>query len=136
MNNIDIKVLVGWLGRGGAISGLEKSRKLTIDDLRAMAVDAGIETTSKLKRSEIINLLVKEAAKRINKTLDDLYEMNREELIAYFEDVEVEAPELVDLLKTIDITPGKESRKNLVELVATEISETGRFIRISSRKGG
>jgi hypothetical protein len=41
--------------------------------------------------------------------------------------------ELLDLLKNLDMDPRREGRRNLVEFVARELSETGRFIRIAAQ---
>jgi hypothetical protein len=58
--------------------------------------------------------------------------MSKDDLIEYFEDCDVESSELLDLLKKLDVTPRpKESRKSLIQFVAQEFSETGRFMRIA-----
>ncbi len=57
--------------------------------------------------------------------------MQRDDLVRYFEDLEVETEELLDLLKELDLRPDRKGRKNVVNFVAQELAETGRFRRIA-----
>ena len=57
--------------------------------------------------------------------------MERDELVRYFENLEVETEELLDLLKELNLRPARKGRKNVVNFVAQELAETGRFRRIA-----
>jgi hypothetical protein len=130
---MDARILVRWLGAEGARAGLEKSRVCTVDFLKDLATSLGIDVPSKPKRQELIDEIVRIAAKRIDKSLEELYQMQSDELVEYFERLQVESHELLDLLKQLQLHPGKEGRRNLIELVARELAETGRFMRIASQ---
>jgi transcriptional regulator with XRE-family HTH domain len=130
---INVRLLVNWLGAEGASAGLRNSRKYTVDTLARIANDLGIEVDPKPKRNELIDEVVRIASKRIDKPVESLASMGHDELVRYFEEIEVESSELLDLLKQLDLNPGREGRRNLLEFVARELSETGRFMRIVSR---
>jgi len=130
---MDARVLARWLGVEGAKAGLEKSKTCTVDFLKELAAGLGLEVPNKPKRSELIDEIVRVAARRIDRPVDELYQMSHEELVEYFERLEVEPNELLDLLKGLDLDPGKDGRRNLVEYVARELAETGRFMRIASQ---
>jgi acetolactate synthase small subunit len=70
----------------------------------------------------------------INISLDELYTMTKEEILAYFQQIKPTTQDILSLLKTLELTPKNESHKKLLELAAFEISETGRFRRIASIK--
>lgn len=130
---MDVRLLIRWLGTEGAAAGLEKSKRCTINVLKEVADSLGIETQGKPKRGELIEEIVRLASKRIDREIDDLLGMQKEELVRYFESVKAEPHELLELLKQLDLEPGREGRRNLIEFVARELSETGRFIRIASQ---
>ena len=71
------------------------------------------------------------ASKRIDKSIDELFAMGRDELVRYFENLEVETEELLDLLKELNLRPDRKGRKNVVNFVAQELAEMGRFRRIA-----
>ncbi|XCN71518.1 MAG: hypothetical protein Q3M24_14485 [Candidatus Electrothrix aestuarii] len=131
----DSRMLVQWLGTKGAIAGLEHSKEFTIQRLQNILIDQQLEFKKKATKNELIEILIADASKRIDKPVESLYEMDKEALVAYFEDRKVESPELLDLLKQLDLSPrSKESRRTLIEFAAHEISETGRFMRIAGTR--
>ena len=128
---VDVRLLTRWLGADGATAGLRESRQCTVEVLAEMARGFGIDLGKRVTRKELIDELVRVARKRIDKSLDELFEMDRDALISYFDDLEVETEELLDLLKELDLTPSHKGRRNIVDFVARELSETGRFRRIA-----
>ena len=130
---IDVRLLVHWLGVPGARSGLKDSRKCTVEILSHIAQELGMEPAKKATRGDLIEDIVHIASRRINRTLEQLYEMSQDELVKYLEDAQVEPEELLDLVKRLDLDPGRDGLQNLIRFVAREISETGRFMRIASK---
>ncbi len=131
---IDPWRLVQWLGKDGAKAGLKASKSCTVSTLMDAASRLGIKAESKATRQELIDEIVRVAGRRIDKTIDDLQRMSREELVHYFERVGADHEELLDLLREMNVQPTKEALRNLVEFVSMELSETGRFIRIAGKK--
>ena len=131
--HMDVRLLVRWLGIDGAKAGLERSKRWTVGFLKETANELGIEVPGKPKRQELIEEIVCVASKRIDKSLDELFQMQHEELVRYFERVQVEPHELLDLLKKLNLDPAEKGRHNLLEFVASEVAETGRFMRIASK---
>lgn len=131
--DIDVRLLVRWLGAPGAKAGLKESRQCTVEMLWGIAQGIGVEVGKKATRNELINEIVRVAGRRIDRSIDQLFQMEQEELVRYFEDIGVEPEELLDLLKQLDLDPGREGRRNLVRFVARELCETGRFKRIASK---
>ena len=132
--DIDVRLLVRWLGADGTRAGLKESKKCTVAVLVSIAKQLKIETPSKPTRKQLIEDIVKVANKRIDLPTEKLLEMGRDELVQYFERVDVDRQELLDLLKTFKLDPGREGRRNLLKFVAAELSETGRFQRIASNE--
>jgi len=129
----DIRQLVRWLGSDGARAGLLQSKVMTVESLQKVAQSLGIRLPAKTNRNAIVDEIVRIANRKIEKSLDELLAMDQEQLVEYFERVNVEAPELLDILKQLDLSPQKEGRRRLIELAAKEISETGRFQRIAGK---
>ena len=133
-HEIDVRLLVDWLGVQGARAGLQDSRKCTVGALSQIAGRLGIDLGKKATRKDLIDKIVRVASKRIDKSLDDLFAMDQDELARYFEEVGPEPEELLDLVKQLELDPGREGLRNLTRFVAHEISETGRFMRIASKR--
>lgn len=132
-DDIDVRLLVRWLGPEGARAGLEKSKTCTVEVLRRLAEALGVPTPGKsMNRQQLIDDIVRIANRRIDKPLADLVRLQEDELVDYFERVDPDREELLELLKGIDAAPGKESRKGLIRFAARELSETGRYIRIAT----
>src|SRR4051812_47336407 len=119
---IDARALVTWLGAQGAKAGLKESRKCTVEVLAQVARRLGIEVGDKPTRRELIEEIVKVAGQRIDKPLHDLFAMDHDQLVQYLESVGAEREELLDLVKRLDLDPGREGLRNLVHFVAREIS--------------
>lgn len=131
--NIDVRRLVRWLGMDGARAGLLQSRRITLDSLRKMAEPLGLNFPEKATRQQVIDELLKVASRRIDKSIDELFSMDQDALLAYFERVEVEPAELLDILRELNLSPRREGRRSLLEFAARELSETGRFMRIAGK---
>ncbi len=132
--NTDVRLLVRWLGVEGARAGLSQSKRITIDALRKMAEALNLNLPEKITRQQLIDELVKVGSRRIDKSIDELFSMEHGALLDYFEHIEVEPAELLDLLKELDLTPRRrEGRRSLLEFAARELSETGRFMRIAGK---
>ena len=133
--DIDVKRIVRWLGKEGTRAGLQESKQCTVAVLSVIAKDLGIEISTKMNRKQLIDKIVLAANKRIDRPIEELLTMGRDQLIEYFEHVDAGREELFDLLKAIEIDPGREGRRNLLKFAAAELSETGRFQRIASKDG-
>lgn len=132
--NTDVRLLVRWLGVEGARAGLLQSKRITIDSLRKMAEAFKLNLPEKITRQQLIDELVRVGSRRIDKSIDELFSMENEALLNYFESIEVETAELLDILKELDLTPRRrEGRRSLLEFAARELSETGRFMRIAGK---
>lgn len=131
---IDTRQLVRWLGVEGARAGLMQSKRLTIDVLRTMAESLEINLPEKTNRQQWIDEIVKVASRRIDKSIQELFEMDEHSLLAYFERLDVESAEILDVLKELDVHPRREGRRSLLEFAARQLSETGRFMRIAGTK--
>ena len=129
--DLDVRLLIRWLGAAGARAGLRESRLYTVAALRRMARGFGIGSGKRTTREELIDELVRVAGKRIDKSIDELFEMERDELVRYFDSIQVETEELLDLMRNLDLNPGCKGRRNVVNFAARELSETGRFRRIA-----
>lgn len=131
---IDVRLITRWLGTAGAKAGLRASRHITVEILSEVAQSIGIDLGRRATKKELIDEIVRVASKRIDKSIDELTEMSRDELICYFDELEVETEELIDLLKDLELSPARGGRKNVVNFVAQELSETGRFRRIARNR--
>ncbi len=130
--DFDPRLLVRWLGPKGASAGLEHSREFTIQRLQEVAEALNLEVKRNATKTELIDIIITDASRRIDKPVAALFQMGKDELVAYFEDRDVESSELLELLKQLDVSPRrKDSRKSLIEFAARELSETGRFMRIA-----
>ena len=129
--DMDVRLLVRWLGAAGARAGLRESRHCTIDALMTAAQQFSVSVGKKVTRVKLIDELVRAASRRIDKSMDELFEMERDELVRYFDDVNVETEELLELLRELDVKVRYKGRRRIVDFVARELSETGRFRRIA-----
>ena len=134
--DVDVRLLTRWLGAAGAKAGLLESRQWTVDALAKMARNLGIEVTGRVTRRELIDEIVRVASRRIDKSIDELFEMERDEIVRYFDENGVETEELLDLLEELDLRPDRKGRKNVINFAARELAETGRFRRIAAAKAG
>jgi len=131
--NTDARQLVRWLGIDGARAGLLQSKRMTIESLRKMAERLKLDLPERATRQQVIDEVVKVASRRIDKSIDELFSMEQEALLEYFESIEVEPAELLDILKELNLTPRREGRRSVLEFAARELSETGRFMRIAGK---
>jgi len=58
--------------------------------------------------------------------------MSKEELIAYFQEVDCEQEDLLELLSTIDLKAQVKSKSALIEFAAIQIQSLGVFERLSN----
>ena len=128
----DIKQIVDLVGREGAIFALEKSKKINIKALFDLAKSIGLNPKTKDSKKNISTQLVQEVDKRITKSLDELKEMSKDDLILYFEKLECHQDELIELLKNIDLKAQVKTNKALIEFAAAQISSLGIFERLSN----
>jgi len=97
--DVDVRLLTRWLGAQGAKAGLKKSKRITVEILGRLAKGFGIEPGKKATRQQLIDEIMRVANKRIDKSVDELYQMEQDEIIRYFDDIGVEPEELLDFLK-------------------------------------
>ena len=131
-SEIDARLLVQWLGCEGATAALVSSKRCTVKVLRNMAEGLHCSLTKEMTRQQLIESILEVAGKRIDKPLDVLFQMSEKELVKYFTQIEVEAKELLELLKELEIQPHRDGLRGLIDFAAQQISETGRYIRIAS----
>ena len=134
---IDVRLLVHWVGSEGAKAALITSRRCSVKVLRTIAERLGCVLSREMNRLQLITEIVDVANKRIDKPLDALFQMSHNELVDYFSRIEVETKELLELLKELDVSPHRDGLRNLIEFAAQQISDTGIYMRIaapSSRK--
>lgn len=130
MREIEVEKLVEWLGRDGAIAGLEES-DVTLSELYEMAVRYGLSAQKKMRRRDIIIDLVNRDVVRIDKTTDELLAMKHDDLRKYLIDKKVSRTELLNLASEFDIPVGQGTSANLVDFVAREISGFGMYQRVA-----
>lgn len=135
LSQIDVRLLVQWLGPIGAAAGLLESKNCPNGVLVAIAKSIGLSPSKSTARRQLVEDIVKVASKRIDKPIEELYKMSKEELVEYFHRIDATSDELLDILRTLELTPRRDGHKGLVELAARELSETGRFLRISTSSG-
>lgn len=128
----DIKMLIGIVGRQGAIAALEIGTKYNLQQLHDFAKIHDIDVGKKPTKKTISLLLVKHIDKRINKSLDEMKKMSKEELIDYFKEVDCDQTDLIDLLSTIDLKAQVKSKSALMEFAAIQIQSLGIFERLST----
>ena len=131
-SDIDVRILVRWLGSEGVKAALTNSRRCSVRVLRAIAEGLGCVPAKDTSRQQLITEIIDIASKRIDKPLESLFQMSRDELVEYFTKIEVEPKELLELLKELDIQPQRDGLRSLIEFTSQQISETGRFMRIAS----
>ena len=138
MTNINVETLVDWLGPEGAVAGLDKSN-LTNADLIMIARHNNIEVEAKAPRRQLAIELVMSPLKRIDKSVEELLELSRDELKRYFSDRLVSKTELLALLKQLEIAPSRKIRGRIADFAAGEISDLGMYARVAKgrvSKGG
>lgn len=131
-SKIDIELIVNWLGADGARAGLRQSKRLTLSELFKIADETGINYKHKIKRNELIDLLILQFDKRIDKSFEDLKKMSAADLAEYLDRTGCSKEEIIDLLRTNGLPFKKsESRAALIRHAADEISGLGIFQRIA-----
>ena len=130
MREVNVEKLIEWLGPDGAIAGLEQS-DITVPELYEMAIRNGAAVERKTRRADIIVDLVNRNSTRVEKTVDELLAMSREDLCNYFRSRKVSRTELLKLLLQFDICPSPRDRANLMDFAAREISDVGMYQRVA-----
>ncbi len=130
---INLTQLISWLGVDGAQAGLDKS-DLTISEILDLMPGEKVPVTSKMRRLEVIDMVIDLKRKELYKTPEELMDMDVDALRLYFSDYRFTRQELLALLETLDIRPSGEARKKLNDFAAREISEIGRFRRVAHGK--
>lgn len=130
---IDLTLLIAWLGVEGAKAGLDKS-DLTISEIMDLDSSHKLSPSSKLRRPEVIELVIENRRKELYKSPDELMDMDVEAIKSYFSEYRFTKEELLRLLESMDIRPSGEARKKLNDFAAREISEIGRFKRVAHGK--
>jgi len=133
MSKDDVKSLVAIVGREGAISALEGSKRISSKDLAEIANSLGLKVRSKDSKTRIAIEIVRHVDRRITRPLDELKAMSKDEMIQYFEQVECDQDELLELLSSIDLRSRAKSRRAMLEFAAIQISSLGIFERLANR---
>jgi len=98
-----------------------------------MAHSLSLKVTSRDSKGKIAAQIVRQLDKRITKSIDELKAMSKEEIIQYFEKIECDQDELVELLSSIDLRSRAKSRRAILEFAAIQISSLGVFERLADR---
>lgn len=127
---LDLETLICWVGAEGAVAGLDKGHH-TNAELMVLARENGVLVDSKTARRQIAIELVMTRLKRIDKSVDQLLEMTKEEVIRYLGDRMVSRAEMVRLMEDLEIAPKGRIRGKFIEFVANEISDLGMYQRVA-----
>jgi hypothetical protein len=119
-----------WLGPQGTEAGLERSN-IAASELRKLLEAQGRSIPAKISRKEIIKELLYADTKRLDKTLDEMLAMNKDDLLAYFKSKRPSQRELLAVLEELDFHPDSEAKKSLYKYAARQIGETGVFQRVA-----
>lgn len=130
MKNIDVSTLTEWLGPEGAVAGLDRS-DLTNSELMMLARTNEVQVDSKMPRRQITIELVMGRLDRIDRPVEQLLEMSKDELLGYFSDRLVSGHELRKLLEGLGIAPKGKMRSKLADFAANEISDLGMYQRVA-----
>jgi len=71
-HEMDVRLLVRWLGVAGAKAGLRESRQCTVEVLSAAARRSGVSVGKRVTRVKFIDELVRAASRRIDRSIDEL----------------------------------------------------------------
>jgi hypothetical protein len=123
------------VGRGGTLSALEGSNKVGMKDLIELAHSLGLTPKAKDNKKSIAIQIIQHVDMKIDKQLDELKLLSKEDLIKYFEQIECHQDELIELLKSINLKARVKSREALIEFAAIQINSLGIFERLSSHNG-
>ena len=126
---IKLEDVVLFLGRDGAIAGLEAS-DLTIPEILELDQQSNI-SHGKMKRADLIRAIVSSARERLTKSPDELMSMNVEGLKSYLHSIKASRDEILAMLLKLDIKPLSSARQSLVDFAAREISEIGMYRRVA-----
>ena len=94
----DIRTLVEIVGRQGAHVALSRSDKVSTEELFKAAQSLGIRLPRRTQKSELAIAIVRHIDRRVDKSLDELKQLSRSEILQYFSDVDPDAEEIVELL--------------------------------------
>lgn len=127
----DVRALVMIVGRRGAQAALTNSDQIRAEDLVVAADSLGITLPKRTPKTELASAIIKHLDRRISKSLDELKQLSVSEIIDYFQAVDADSDEVIELLQSIDIKNHARSRKHLLEFAANQISNLGIFERLA-----
>ena len=127
----EIKALVDIVGRHGACFALSHSHKIRAQELLETADRLGISLPKRTPKAEVAVAIVKHVDRRVDRSLEELKQLSGPEILQYFNQVNPDTDEVVDLLQSIGIEHRVTSRKGLLEFAANEVSSLGVFERIA-----
>lgn len=127
----DVRALVMIVGRRGAQAALSNSDQIRAEDLLVAADNLGIGLPKRTPKAELASAIIKHLDRRISKSLDELKQLSVSEIINYFQAVDADSEEIIELLQSIDIKNRARSRKDLLEFAANQISNLGIFERLA-----
>ena len=133
-NQEDIRFLIDLVGREGAIAALSKSAKITQESLTECATLLGLPQVSKESKVAVVTRLVRFLDKRITKTIDELKNMSKDDLVRYFNNSGCDRDDLIELLLAIDLKSRAMSQRAMVDFAATQLSSLGIYERLSEGK--
>ena len=134
ISRLNLESLIEWLGAEGAVAGLDKGHH-TNAELMMLARENGVIVDSKTPRRQIVIEIVMTRLERVDKNIEQLSQMSKDELVRYFTDKMVSKAEMMKLLKSLELAPRGKIRGKFIEFVANEISDLGMYERIAKGHG-
>ena len=116
------------------MSALDKGHH-TNAELMMLARENGVIVESKTPRRQIAIEIVMTRLKRVDKNIEQLSEMSKDELVRYFTDRMVSKAEMMSLLVSLELAPRGKIRGKFVEFAASEISDLGMYERVAKGHG-
>ncbi len=130
-----LQSLVDLLGADGAKAGLRASKRLTLNELVKIAELCNMKVKSKVTRNQLIDLLILQFDKRIDKDIEELKMMNSADLAEYLDRTGCSKEEVIELLNKYEFPYKKsDTRTALIRHAADQISNLGLYERIASNK--
>ena len=79
-----IKAIVTIVGKDGAVAALRASTQITIQDLLKTSNSLGLKVSTKHTKEKMAAQLVRHLDRRIDKSVDELKTLSKDEIIQYF----------------------------------------------------
>ena len=131
----DVRSIISIVGRAGAIEALAGSDVVLGAQLQKLASELSLDVEKRASKRVLANKIIRWVDRKIEKSLEELQSMSRQEISNYLTEVDCDSDEILQLLSHIDLqVKAKKSREALIEFAAVQISSLGLFQRLSENK--